>query len=374
MNSMELIVGISMKAIVLAGGFATRLRPISYVIPKLLFPVAGKPMIYWTFDLLRKFRVDEVVLGVNYLAEELRKRVGNEYRGMRIKYSLEKSPLGTGGPIKLASKMIRLTKTFIAMNGDIITNTNSDEMLKHHKSSRAAITDALHEVRDPSRFGVVELDSASRIIRFVEKPNKKDASSHLVNAGIYLAEPSVLEQIPSGRKVSLEREIFPLLASRRKLCGYQLFDYWFDIGNIYDYKKANFALLARMNGKSIIRYGKDPTKKSELTSPIVIGKHTIVGPKSKLANVAIGNNVLLDKGVKISNSIIFDAVEIGQQSTITDAIIASDSTIGKRVRIERGAIISPKVSIRDGVRVGKGAIVHPYKEISRHVNAGTHIM
>ena len=148
-----------MKAIVLAGGFATRLRPISYVIPKLLFPVAGKSMIYWTLDLLKRFQVDEVVLGVNYLAEELRKAVGNEYRGIRIKYSLEKSPLGTAGPIKLASKMTQLTKRFIVMNGDIITNINSDEMLQRHKSSKAAVTDALHEVQDPSRFGVVELDA-----------------------------------------------------------------------------------------------------------------------------------------------------------------------------------------------------------------------
>lgn len=364
-----------MKAIVLAGGYATRLRPISYVIPKLLFPVAGKPMIYWTLDLLKRFQVDEVVLAVNYLAEDLRKAVGNEYRGMRIKYSLETAPLGTAGPIKLASKMTQLKKTFIAMNGDIITNIDFNEMLKRHKSSKAVITDALREVQDPSRFGVVELDDASRIIRFIEKPTKQDAPSRLINAGIYLIEPSLLEQIPSERKVSLEREIFPVLARHKKLEGFTLSDYWFDIGNSSDYRKANFA-LAEMAGGPKIRFGKRAIlKNSKLTPPILIGRNATIGSETNLGpNAVLGENVLVGDKVRISNSIIFNDVKIGEKSTITGAIIASNSTIGKGVRIERGAIISPKVSIGDGVRVGKGAIIHPYKEINRHISARVQIM
>ena len=155
----ERVVGILMKAIVLAGGYATRLRPISYALPKLLFPVLGKPMIYWTLDLLKHHGVDEVVLAVNYLADSLRARLGEEYRGMRIQYSLENQPLGTGGPMKLASQTIRLKDTFIAMNGDVIAEIDLTEMLTNvMNKSKAAVTDALHEVRDPSRFGVVQLD------------------------------------------------------------------------------------------------------------------------------------------------------------------------------------------------------------------------
>jgi mannose-1-phosphate guanylyltransferase len=364
-----------MKAVILAGGFATRLRPISYVIPKLLFPVAGKPMIYWTLDLLRRSQVDEVVLGVNYLAEELRKSVGDDYRGMHIRYSLEKSPLGTAGPIKLASKMTELTETFIAMNGDIIMNINFHEMLRRHKSSFAAVTDALREVDDPARFGVVELDKTSRIIRFVEKPNKKDAPSHLINAGIYLIEPSVLKQIPSGRKVSLEREIFPVLAGRGKLGGFVLSDYWFDIGNSCDYMKANFALTEKITGMSVRLGAGSVAKNSKLIPPILIGRHTIVGHETRLGpNAILGKNVLVGKQVRISNSIIFDDVEIGDRSVVTGAIVASNSTIGKGVRIERGTIISSRVLISDGVRVGKGAVIHPFKELTRHISAWTHVM
>src|SRR5208337_977044 len=300
--------------------------------------------------------------------------VGDEYRGMRVKYSLEKSPLGTGGPIKLASKMTRLTKTFIAMNGDIITKIDFNEMLQSHKSSKAAITDALREVQDPSRFGVVELDAASRIVRFVEKPNKTDAPSHLINAGIYLIEPSVLKRIPSERKVSLEREIFPVLARHGKLGGFRLSDYWFDIGNFSDYRKANFALIEK-TGRANARFGKSTMAKNlKLTPPVLVGTHSHIGFEAKLGPYAVlGKNVLIGKGVRISNSIIFDDVEIGEKSTVTGAILGSNSTIGKGVRIE-GAVISPKVSICDGVRVGRGAVVHPHKEITRHISDWAQVM
>lgn len=365
-----------MKAIVLAGGFATRLRPISYVIPKLLFPVAGKPMICWTLDLLKRFRVDEVVLGVNYLADSLRNVVGDEYRGMRIRYSLESCPLGTAGPIKLASKLVRLTKTFIAMNGDVIADINLSEMLQQHDSSRAAVTDALHEVDDPSRFGVVEIDSESRIVRFLEKPSLRDSPSRLVNAGVYLIDRSVLEMIPSGRSVSLEREIFPVLARRGKLGGFFHSDYWFDIGSLSEYRNANFALMKRMADGSVIRGGRrDVTKHPGLFPPSIIGKKSHIGRQVKLGPyVLVGNNVRIGARTKVSGSILFDDVVIGGQSTITGAILGSDTSIGRRVRIDAGAIISPSVVVRDGVRIGKGAIVHPHKQIVENIKPMVQVM
>ena len=365
-----------MKAIVLAGGFATRLRPLSYVVPKLLFPVAGKPMIYWTLDLLKRFQVDEVVLGVNYLADALRRTVGDRYHGMRIKYSLESCPLGTAGPIKLASKTVRLTKTFIAMNGDVIADINLNEMLQRHESSQAAVTDALHEVDDPSRFGVVEIDSFSRIVRFVEKPSRKDAPSRLVNAGVYLIDRSVLNMIPSGRSVSLEREIFPVLAGRGKLSGFLHSDYWYDIGSLSEYWNANFALMRRIAGRSVIRAGRrDLRKQFGLVPPSIIGKELNIGGKAKLGpNVLVGNNVRIGARTKISGSILFDRVHIDGETSITGAIVGSDTSIGRRVRIESGAIISPNVIIRDEARIGKRAIIHPNREITENVKPFAHVM
>jgi mannose-1-phosphate guanylyltransferase len=365
-----------MKAVVLAGGYATRLRPISYSIPKLLFPVLGKPMIYWTLDLLRKHGVDEVVLAVNYLADALMAKVGKDHRGMRIRYSLEDEPLGTGGPVKLASHTIRLDNTFIAMNGDVIADLDLTEMLKRHKSTRAMVTDALHEVRDPTRFGVVQLDQAYRIQRFVEKPRLREAPSRMVNAGIYMIEPSILRMIPPARRVSLEREIFPVLARRRKLAGFPFRGHWFDIGSLPDYQKANFEMLREQGSRTILGHtGSRLVTGSRLIPPMLFGSQTkiektaCVGP-----NVLLGKHCLISRGARVRGSILFDRVKVGKEAKVIGAIIASDVSIGERAAIEPGAVISSNVEISEGVRIHRSAIVHPHKEISTNVETGVHVM
>jgi mannose-1-phosphate guanylyltransferase len=365
-----------MKAIVLAGGFATRLRPISYTIPKLLFPVLGKSMVYWTLDLLRECGVDEAVLGVNYLADSLRARVGKDYKGMRIKYSLEDKPLGTAGPIKLASNSVRLRDTFVAMNGDVIAQINLTQMLKHHRNARAAVTDALHEVRDPSRFGVVQLDSASRIERFVEKPTLKKAPSRMINAGIYMIEPSVLGMIRSGRRVSLEREIFPVLAKRHSLVGFPFEGYWFDIGDFSDYRRANFALLAKQGPRRIIRHeASRVAAPSRLVPPLLLGEDSSVEKAAVLGPQALlGKDCLIMKRARVTDSILFDRVTVGIGSTVSGAIVASDVSIGDGVKIEPGTVVSSNVQIRDGVRIRRNAIIHPHKEVAADVGSRAHIM
>ncbi len=365
-----------MKAIILAGGYATRLRPISYALPKLLFPVLGKPMIFWTLDLLNEIDVQEVVLGVNYLADTLRAEVGTEYKGIEIKYSLESSPLGTAGPIRLASETIRLDETFIAMNGDVITNIDLAAMLKHHQESKASITDALHEVKESSRFGVVQLDDDGRIRRFVEKPKAGEAPSHLVNAGIYMFEPEVLQLITSNRKVSLEREIFPRLARDGKLNGFPFQGYWFDVGDLSDYQKANFTLLRERAQESLLREERTSVAVgATIRAPVFLGAATRIEEKATVGpRVIAAKNALIESGARISNSILFNGVNVGQGSVISGAIIASNVRIGRKVRIESGSVVSPYVNINDGVRIGRNAKIHPYKEIDLNVRPGAHAM
>lgn len=364
-----------MKAIVLAGGFATRLRPISYIIPKLLFPVAGKPMVYWTLDLLKRFHVEEVILCVNYLADELRKVVGEEYRGMRIRYSYESSPLGTAGPIKLASKITQLSTTFVVLNGDVVTNIDLDEMLQKHKATGALVTDALCAVKDPSRFGAVEVDSKMQIIRFVEKPDRK-TSSRLINAGIYLIEHELLKRIPSSRKVSLEKEIFPDLAKRGQLAGFPTSGYWFDIGNISEYRRMNFEIMKMAFARDIVSRGtRSVGLESKLFPPCMIGKNSKTGRRCELGpNLVCGSNVMLGKNVKVVNSILFDHVRVGDNSKVSGAILGSNVLIGKKVRISPGVIISPGVHVRDDVRIGRGAVIHPYQEIASNIKASAQII
>ncbi len=363
-----------MKALVLAGGYATRLRPISYALPKLLFPVFGKPMIYWSLDLLKSVGTEEVILGVNYLAETLQRQIGSEYRGMNIKYSLETEPLGTAGPIKLASTNTTIDETFIAMNGDVIAQINLQEMLKQHKETKALITDALHEVKDPSRFGVVQLDAGHLIRRFVEKPKQTDAPSHLVNAGIYVIEPDVLQMIAPQRRVSLEREIFPTIAKEGKLSGFTFSGHWFDIGNLIDFRKANLAMLLNSGPTSA-----ETTRRADQEA--IIGKSVFIGENSRVSGgasvgprVLFGNNGSIARGARVSESIIFDRVTIGERSVVSGAILANDVNVGKRARIGPRCVISPSVKIADGVKIGPGAIIHPYKEINSNVRASAHVM
>jgi len=365
-----------MKALVLAGGYATRLRPITYVIPKLLFPLVGRPMIYWTLEMLRSFDVKEVVLAVNYLAASLRAAVGENYKGMRIQYSLEEVPLGTGGPIKLASRRMKLNETFVVMNGDIIADIDLEKMLRHHQETRALVTDALTEVKDPSSFGSGVLDSTGRIIRFVEKPAPKQAISHLVNAGIYLIEPEILKMIPSERKVSMEREIFPLLARRRRLAGFNFPGYWFDIGSLSDYRRANFELLRKDALRGILRARDAKIAESAVVKPPVymgirstIGRRATAGPY-----LLIGNNSNIQRRTRVSESILFDGVTVSDESQVSGAVIGSNVTVGRGVRIEPGAVIAPNVQISDNVRVGRNAIIHPYKEINMNVKSGANVM
>lgn len=365
-----------MKAIVLAGGYATRLRPISYALPKLLFPVLGKPMIYRTLDLLQKVGVDEVTLAVNYMAEKLRAEVGSIYNGVIVNYSLETEPLGTAGPIKLASKNTHLDETFLALNGDVIAQIDLKEMLTQHKKAGAQITDALHEVKNPGRFGAVELDAKNRIQRFVEKPAKKQAPSRLINAGIYVVEPEVLQMIPDGRKVSLEREIFPSIATHGKLLGFPFSGEWFDIGDLKDYRKANLALLREAQAES-----KLPTETTNLAieysvkKPIFLGNNAKIGKDAVLGpEVMVGQNDTIQEGARVSNSILFDRVTVGENAVIAGSIIASNVIIGKEVRIDKGCVISPNVRIHDGMKIGRGTIIHPYKEIEQNTKPDSHVM
>jgi len=365
-----------MKAMVLAGGYATRLRPISYALPKLLFPVVGKPMIYWTLDLLKPIGVDEVVLAVNYLANQLRAEVGNNHDGIKIEYSLEEVPLGTGGPIKLASARTHFDERFVVTNGDVIASIELGKMLKHHEETGALITDALYEVKDPARFGVAQLDGDGRIRRFVEKPKAREAPSRLVNAGIYVIEPEVLKMIPPNRKVSLEREIFPLLVKAGKLSGFPFSGDWFDIGSFTDYQMANFSLLEKhVKGSTSQNDNANLAESAVVRPPVVFGAGSriksgaAVGPR-----VIAGKNTLVESKARIGSSILFDNVSLGQDSVVSGAILAVGVKVGREVRIAPGSIISPYVQIHDGVKIGRNAIVHPYKEIESSIRSGTNVM
>ncbi|WP_455277693.1 sugar phosphate nucleotidyltransferase [[Eubacterium] cellulosolvens] len=365
-----------MKGLILAGGFGTRLRPLSCTRPKLLFPIAGRTMLEWILKNICGSEVEELILAVNYLAEILEKRVGDKIGNTKITYSLESKSLGTAGPVKNAEKDLQNGDTFLTMNGDILAEIPLKEMLEIHLSNDAIVTVALHKVQDPSMYGVVEFDEEMHIKKFVEKPKEEEAPSRWINAGIYLMEPNILKYIKSGKKVSLEKEIFPVLVKEEKLYGYKLDGIWFDVGNLNDYKKANYTMI-EAESKNQILSGKtfEKNNKTTLVSPSVIKERVMIGDNSEIGpNSVIGHNSKIGKRSTIKNSILFEDVSIGESAKIENSIIGGGVCIGNNVTIGRKCVISDYVEIHDGISISEGAIICPYKEIEENISVNSYVL
>jgi len=357
-----------MKALILAGGYATRLRPLSCTRPKLLFPVAGRPMLEWTIENLAREGVDDVILAVNYLGNMLRRHFKARFKGVRIRYSIDPTPLGTGGPVKQAQRLLETEEAFLVMNGDIISEPPIRSMLQAHRETGAVATIALHKVENPSRFGVAKIADRTRIEAFIEKPKKSRAPSSWINAGIYIMGPEVFDYMDAGRKVSTEREVFPLLAKKEKLYGFKYYGPWFDIGKFEDYMKANRELLAKISKREpLVGSGVKVPRTTRLIPPIAIngkveiGDNCLIGPYA-----AIDDRVEIGRGSRIAQSIIFREAKIRERSSIKDSIVGEHAVIGAKARIRR-VILSDYVIVRDEVKLGPNVVVCPHKEVDRSV-------
>lgn len=353
---------------ILAGGFGTRLRPISCTRPKSLFPVINKPLLQWTFERLAKSKVSEAILAVNYQTEAAIKQHRIPKYGIRTQYSRDPlgKPLGTGGPIKKAEKRIGHEGPFLVLNGDIFADVDYADILKFHEQKKATATLALHKVEEPSRYGVVQLAEDNRIIRFVEKPPRESAQSNLINAGAYVLSPGIFDYISKGRAVSIEREVFPKLAEEKKLYGCIFDGLWIDIGKPEDYLQVNKILLDTVSDqpKCKIRGQARIRMPVALDKEVSIGRRSIVGPYTVL-----GRNVKVGQDVHIRESIILPNVVISDSCQVDGAIIGDGTFIGKGARIRKGCMIGDHVRIGDHVTLVEKVTVCPAEEVSKSVLA-----
>lgn len=351
----------SLKAIILAGGFATRLRPLSCTRPKALFPIVNKPLLQWTFERLANNGVDKAVLAVNALTQFYIKQNNPAKSGLRIKFSIDppKKPLGTAGPIKKAEKLIGHDEPFIVLNGDIFADINYRDLISTHKKTKALATIALCTVEDPSAFGVAELEG-NRIKRFIEKPAKGEALSNLINAGAYVLDPKVFDYIPEGRPVSLEREVFPKIAQEGKLYSCKTEGLWIDIGKPKEYLEANKTILDLI----VKSKRKQVSNIFEIKDPVALDKGIKIDEKSVIGPYAIiGKNVKIGKHVQITNSVIFEDTEIGDETIIDGAIIGEGAKIGSHVKVGKNCIVADQAKIRNNVNLSRSIAVCPAKEI-----------
>jgi mannose-1-phosphate guanylyltransferase len=361
-----------LKALILAGGFGTRLRPLSCTRPKILFPILNKPLLQRTLERLAQNGINEVILAVNYQTEFYIKNSKIPKNGIKIIYSRDPptKPLGTGGPIKNAQKFIGF-EPFMVVNGDIFTDINYKEILKVHEEKNAVATIALHRVEDPSKYGVAELTNDNHIKKFIEKPPKEVAPTNLINAGVYVLNPEILNRIPEKQKVSMEREIFPKLAEEGKLYGCVFNGLWKDIGEIKDYLEVNKILLEMFAKKQKHKI----MDKVKVNKPIAFDKEVSVGTESIIGpNVILGQNVNVGSNVCIKNSVVFPRVVISDSSSINGAIIGEGVVIGRRVKIGEGCVIGDYAVIRDNVSLAKEVSVCPAKEVCESVLTAKCIM
>lgn len=324
-----------MECIILAGGFGTRLRPVTNHIPKPIIPLINKPMIMHIIDSLPS-EIDRVILAVNYkkemLEEFFREKSGDI--GPEVVFVEEKEPLGTGGAIKNCESMI--TDTFMVFNGDVIQSLDPSQIIGFHRSCRGIGTLAVWEVEDPARYGIIGYDDDHRIERFLEKPTPEEVFSHSINAGSYVLEQDIFDHIPGGRKVSIEREVYPFITGLG-LFAYPFHGYWVDAGTRQDFLRASATIMEFRNTQVSMGEGNYIDPEAKLLPPVTLGNNcsianAVIGP-----NVVIGDGTRVDRGVRIENSTLLRDLQIKKGSVVQDSIL------GNRMIIEEKTVVEGKI-------------------------------
>jgi mannose-1-phosphate guanylyltransferase len=331
-----------MRAMLLAAGLGTRLRPITYEVPKPLVPVLGRPVMSHILRLLAQHGFVDVIANVSYLPELIRERFGDgSGSGIRLSYSEEKELLGTAGGVRNVRDFLG-NETFLVISGDALTDIDLDALCARHRDAGGIATLALREVEDPSQLGVVITDDAGRITGFQEKPDPGEALSNLGNCGIYVFEPEIFDYFPDRPFVDWAQDVFPaLLSSEVPFFGHRIEDYWNDVGSPAELRQGNFdALLGRVrverNG-SEIEDGLWVGDSTELLGqvlmepPIYIGGGCEIGADARLTGpVVIGDGCQIGAGATLRDVVVWPGTEVGSRDLLVEGI-AGESPLAERL-------------------------------------------
>jgi mannose-1-phosphate guanylyltransferase len=346
-----------MQALILAGGEGTRLRPLTYTVPKPVLPLAGRPHVAYVIDWLRGHGVDDVVISCGHLAGGMREPIAEMEAGVRISYAEEPDPRGTAGAIRFAEEL--LGERFLVLNGDVLCDLDLTALMEMHGSREARATIALYPVSDPAGYGLVRRRDDGEITEFLEKPDSAEVDTDEINAGVYLLERSVLEEIPPDREVSIEREVFPKLVGNG-LFGLRLDGYWMDIGTPERFLQATWDILERrlttVTGERLdqrgllIEDGAEASEEAEIEPPALIGTGARIAPGAAVGpRVVLGPGCALEEKASVRGSVLLDGCRVGEGAQVTDAILSA------RVAIAPGAGVGPGDVVGEGETVGAPA-------------------
>lgn len=355
-----------MKAVVLAGGEGTRLKPLTYKRPKPLMPLAGRPCIDYVIRSLVASGFQEIITTTAYLSDTLIKSIGDGLGyNASILYSFEAHPAGTAGAVRRVANFI--DDTFLVAMGDILADVDFRALYDFHKRRGGVVTIALTEVEDPTQYGIVGLDAKGRIQKFKEKPQKEEAFSRLANAGIYVCEPEILDFIPTDEKFDFSKDLFPKLLSKGlALYGQKLNGVWMDIGRPHDLWKASMEIVRR-EGKSLRRAGiasegpiiVDPTADFEagvtLKGPCYIGPSATLRRGSVADNACIYGGVRLEHDAVVRKSLLLEGTRVGPHAEIVDSVVSENCVIEDGAQIA-SSIIGDDVTVRAGSRLENATV------------------
>ncbi|MCK4857790.1 MAG: NTP transferase domain-containing protein, partial [candidate division Zixibacteria bacterium] len=366
-----------MKTIIMAGGFGTRLRPLTQSLPKPMVPMANRPMLNHIVDLLARHNLKRHIALLYFQPEEIKSffRDGSNF-GVRMDYMLAQEDLGTAGSVKNAEGQFRGERVLV-ISGDILTNFDLTAALKFHEKKGAAATIILTRLENPLSYGVVITEADGRISRFLEKPTWGEVFSDTINTGIYILEPEVFDRIPYGEPFDFSRNLFPaMLADNEKLYGYIATGYWRDVGNLSEYMKAHLDILSGKidlsgsyqhleHGDADIWFNKNVQVDESATfeGTVILGDEVEIEPGAMIANSIIGDRTRIGSHSRIERSILWYDSNIGNTAQLFEAIVCNGVLIEDDVAINAGAVISEDVTIREGATIRANCKIWPAKEV-----------
>ena len=353
----------SVTAVILAGGQGTRLRPLTYHRPKSIVPLLNVPFLAYQLALLRQHGIRDVVLSCSYMVDEVRETMGDGDRyGVRLGYAVEVEPLGTAGGVRNAVDL--LGGRVVVLNGDVLTDADLGAMLRFHADRRAAATIYLTRVPDPTAYGLVELGAEGRILRFIEKPDPAQITTDTINAGAYILERRLLDRIPGGRMVSIEREFFPgLLADRIAFFGWVADHYWLDIGSPAKYRQGQLDLLARRVATTVspagaLADGRLSAEGISMAPGASVARPSLIGAGSRLGagcrvgpSAVLGPGCAVGAGAAVTGAILWDRVSVGDRAVLQDCIVASGARIGAGAQVGAGVVLEAGAVVADHARL-----------------------
>jgi mannose-1-phosphate guanylyltransferase len=334
-----------MRAVVLVGGFGTRLRPLTNSIPKPMLPVGHEPMIARLIARLGRGGVTEVVLALGFKPEPFVEAFPDGRCGdVALRYAVEPEPLDTAGAIRFAADEVGLDDTFVVANGDVMTDLDVGALVRSHRSRGAEATIHLIAVDDPSAFGVVAVRDDGTIEAFVEKPESGSEPSDLINAGTYVFEPSVLDRIEPGRPSSVERDVFPAIAADGRLYGFATDDYWIDAGRPDLYRAANLDLLGerrRLDRCEPVAQSARVDVAARIENSI-IGERATVGDGARVIDSVLLPGAVVETRADVVRSLVMGVV--GRGASVRDAMVGADAIVPAGTSLERASVPAPTAS------------------------------